>query len=154
MRYLRSQRGATVVEAVVALALAGIIVTALMSMVVSALSTSTASKNRTFATRYAEAAVESVRSIRDSQNWSDFYTNYVQGHSTTIWYLAADNSLTSTSSSAANIAPFTRTIKLTDNSPSGDAKSRVFIDIKVTWNDRGQTQTEEQTTYLTQWVTQ
>lgn len=149
---LRSERGATVVEAVVALALAGVIVTALMSMVVSALSTSTVSKNRTFATRYGEAAVESIRNVRDSLNWSDFYTNYVQGRSGTTWYLDSSGNLTSNVGSAADITPFTRKITFTDDTPSGSTpKTRVFVDVKVTWNDRGQTQTEEETTYLTQW---
>jgi type II secretory pathway pseudopilin PulG len=158
---LNSQSGATLIETVVAIALTSIILTAIMAMVITAVSTSTNSKSRTAATRYAEEGTDTVRTVRDSLNWSDFYQTYIKNQGSTIWYVTCSYSLTTTapvagvcssdSGLAVYIIPYTRQIKILDDSTSGN-KDRAIVDVTVTWNNHGKTENVELVTYLTNWV--
>lgn len=142
----KSERGATLVESVVAIALASIVLTAIVGMVVSAVATSTLSKSRTSATRYAEEAVEVARKTRDRTDWDNFYNTYVNS---TAWKV--DGTLNLTSGDGLSIAPFTRTVSFTNASSPPGARDRVQVEVKVTWLDKGQTQEVALVTFLTEW---
>lgn len=159
-KYLPSSRGATLVETLVAIALASVVLTAVVGMVVSAVSTSTLSKSRTTATRYAEEGVEVARKTRDRTDWPTFFNTYVGISS---WQV--DPSFNLTNGTGLPLPPFQRSIRLTDasNQTCGNSQGqnsgqqgnscvdRVQVVTRVTWQDKGKTQQVELVTYLTKW---
>jgi type II secretory pathway pseudopilin PulG len=147
---LRSSKGVTIIESVVALGILAIILTAIMAMVVTAINSSTLSKSRTEATNYANEGAEAARSIRDSTTWGDFWIKYVNNG---VGSLCTTCEVTSTGGLAVlgrSIVPYTRKVVFSDAS-TGGVQNRALVDVTVTWNNRGQTEKVELTTYLTNW---
>jgi type II secretory pathway pseudopilin PulG len=66
MKNLRSEKGQTLVEAIVAIAVAVIIVTSLVSLGIGTQRAANTSRNQNQNTRYGEETIEIVRSIRDA----------------------------------------------------------------------------------------
>lgn len=159
-KYLPSSRGATLVETLVAIALASVVLTAVVGMVVSAVSTSTLSKSRTTATRLAEEGVEIARKTRDRTDWQTFFNTYI---GTSTWQV--DPGFNLTNGTGLSVSPFQRSIRLTDasNQTCGSSQGqysgalvnscvdRVQVVTRVTWQDKGKTQQVELVTYLTKW---
>jgi type II secretory pathway pseudopilin PulG len=155
---LRSQKGTTLIETIVALALTATIIGAILALVVSGLNATTSGKSRTVATNLAEEALDSVRTVRDTAGWSSFYSTYALGPGTSF-YLDSAGTLhtaatplchTAASGAPEFIAPsYTRTITFTNEPTSGN--QRVLVDICVAWNDRGTPQKVELNSYLADW---
>lgn len=150
MRALKSQRGATLVETLVAIALASVVLTAVVGMVVSAVSTSTLSKSRTTATRLAEEGLEVARKTRDRTDWDSFYNNYVNSTNWKVDQVAGDIVL-NTSGSSLPTPPFTRNVTFSNASNPAGNRDRVQVSSTVTWNDKGKVQEVELVSYLTKW---
>jgi prepilin-type N-terminal cleavage/methylation domain-containing protein len=151
---LLSSRGVTLIESVVAIALAGVIITAVVAIAVSALSTSTLSKSRTTATRLAEEGQEVARATRDKSNWDDFWATYVGkpawGIDTNL-NLVATSDYTVTIPPCVNPCPFKRKVTIADASTPAGAQNRATVTISVTWVDRSLTQEVKLVSYLTKW---
>jgi Tfp pilus assembly protein PilV len=145
----RSESGATIVEAIVAIGIAGVIITAIMAMVVTAINTSDLSKSRTTATNYANEGAEIARSVRDSMTWGSFFANYVSPG--TVCSTCQVTSAGGLAISGVSISPYTRTVLLSDGSPVGSPQSRVTVDVTVTWSNHGKTEKVELVSYLTDW---
>ncbi|OGH14056.1 MAG: hypothetical protein A2687_02215 [Candidatus Levybacteria bacterium RIFCSPHIGHO2_01_FULL_38_26] len=65
MRKLKYQRGQSLVEVLLALAVAVLVITAITSVVIVALNNTTFSKNQNLANAYAQEGIEFVRALRD-----------------------------------------------------------------------------------------
>lgn len=143
---LRSSRATTLIETLVALALASVVLTAIIGMVVAAVATANTAKSRTTATRYAEEGIEVTRRARDETLWRTFYSTYV-GNNT--WHV--DPSYNLTTGGGLDLSPFSRSINITDASTPNGAKNRVQVVSVVTWIDKGKTQKVQLDTYLTDW---
>ncbi len=143
---MRSRHGTTLIETLIALALASVVLTAVVSMVITAVSTAATAKSRTTATRYAEEGIEVTRRARDENLWANFYKSYVGG---TTWHVDPNYNLTT--GSGLDLSPFQRGINITDSSVPNGAKNRVQVVVKVSWSDKGKTQTVQLDTYLSEW---
>lgn len=71
MKMYFGQKGETLIEALVALGLISVVVTAVASTIITSLSNVQYNENQTLATKYAQQGLESVRQIRN-QNYSAF----------------------------------------------------------------------------------
>lgn len=146
---LKSNKGVTIIESIVAIGILAIILTALIAMVVTAVNTSTLSKSRTEATNYANEGAETARSIRDNTTWADFWSKYV-GSGATICSNCEVTAAGDLATAGKVITPYTRKVVFTDAS-AGGAQDKVQVDITVTWNNRGKTEKVELQSYLTDW---
>jgi len=152
---IRSQKGATIIEVIIALALASIILGSIVALAANSLASSTESKLRTQSTHYTEEGIEIVRALRDSQGFNTFYSSYANGNT---YYIQSDSnqgySLTTTSGNdyltSINLnPPFSRTVVITD---PGSAGNRVLVEVKVSWISRGHSDSVIEDTYLSQWA--
>ena len=150
MKIIKSQSGATLVETLVAIALASVVLTAVVGMVVSAVATSTLSKSRTTATRLSEEGIEVARKTRDRTDWDSFYNTYVNSN---IWKVdqVAGDIILNTSGSSLPTLPFTRTVEFSNASNPVGSRDRVQVISKVTWNDKGKLQEVKLVSFLTKW---
>lgn len=69
---MKNQSGQTLVEMVVAIGVLVIVVVALLSVTTVSIRNASFSRDQALATKYAQEAVETVRSYRDQNSWSDF----------------------------------------------------------------------------------
>ena len=68
MKFLQKkdiQKGETLIEALAALALVAIVISAITTLITTSLSNATYNENQTLATKYAQQGIESVRQIRN-----------------------------------------------------------------------------------------
>ncbi len=70
---MRNQKGQSLFEVVMALAIATIIIVAMVALAASAIRNTNYSKNKTLATRYSQEATEWLRGERDA-NFDTFFT--------------------------------------------------------------------------------
>lgn len=73
------KQGLTIVETLIAFAFLAVVSIAMISISISALSVTTSARLQTVASRYAESAIEGVRSYRDNVDWSFFYALTTNG---------------------------------------------------------------------------
>lgn len=144
---LRSPKGLTLVETVVAIALASVVISAIVGMVVLGVATSTTAKARTTATRFAEEGMEAARAARDKTDWSNFWNTYVNS---TVWHI--DNTGNLTSGAGLAIAPYTREVHISNSSNPLGNNDKAQVDVKVTWVDKGKTEIVELVSFLTKWA--
>lgn len=71
----RSEKGATLIEAILALALVTVIITAVVVAVVSSVSNSQSSTDRSFALDYAEEGIDLLRDLK-GEDFNGFTTTY------------------------------------------------------------------------------
>ncbi|MEX2007564.1 MAG: hypothetical protein WD992_02210 [Candidatus Levyibacteriota bacterium] len=125
-----NQRGQTLIEALIGLAVAIVIISAIVIAVISSLSNAQFTKNQNQANHYAQEGMEIVRQIRNS-SWIAF-TSF----SSTFYCLDA-NSKTLTTRGASgcgqNVGIYVREIDVEHDSPFCVGTSRVAA--KVSWSD-------------------
>lgn len=133
--------GQSLVEVVASLALAIVIVGALVNMVVSSLRSSQFAKNTAQATKYAQEAVEWIRSERDrATSWDEF----VNSRSDKVWCLP---SVVSWPSSVGNCGStnlfkisdtiFNREAEIESIDNNGDGRADlVLVTVTVKWLDQ------------------
>ncbi len=81
-------KGQTLIEVMLALAIAVVILSAITVAVISALGNAQFSKDQNIATQYAQQAMESMRRIRDNSSWSTFQSSYSQ---TSVYCMGASD---------------------------------------------------------------
>jgi len=69
---MRDQAGQTLVEMVVAIAVLIVVILALLSITTTSIRNASFSRDQVLATKYAQEAMEKVRSWRDQNSWNDF----------------------------------------------------------------------------------
>ena len=137
------QRGQTLIEAVGALAVISLVISAIAIAVTTSLNNAQFNKNQSLATKYAQQGIEIVRQIRNS--------NYISFASTNGTYcLGKGQTSLGTSQSNCNIAnvdTFIRSVQIEQNPGCGANVARVtvtvsFIDGKCQSNTYCHKQTE------------
>lgn len=121
-------KGQSLIEAIAAIALVILVVTALVGLAVGALQTASVSRNRSHAVAYAQEGMEKVRASRDQNDWATF---------------------TSGCQSPPGLPslppPFDRLVTCTG---SGNTRR---ITVRVSWTDALGNQSVDLDTYLTNW---
>lgn len=129
MRFL-NEKGQSLVEALVALAAAAVIVSAIAIAVITSVNNSDFSRNQNTATQYAQEGIEILRNLSQT-NWANFST-----FSGT--YCLAQDSTTLTIPSGAsctqNVATnYVRQVVITQGSGSCSGNTKVAV--TVSWSD-------------------
>lgn len=123
-----NMKGQTLIEVLVALATAGIVITAITVVVSASLNNAQFTKNQNAATNYAQQGMELVRQLRDS----DIVT--FRTYSGT--YCLAKNQTTlgipQSTCSSANVDIFTRSVVITQG---GCAANNAQVSVSVAWTD-------------------
>lgn len=123
------RKGQSLVEAIAAVAMMVLVVTALVGLAVGALRTATVSRNRSRAVSYAQEGIERVRALRDQNpgNWVAFASDC------------------ESPGLASLPSPFDRTIDCSES--AGVMK----VEVSVSWTDALGDQSVDLDTYLTNW---
>jgi hypothetical protein len=114
---MQFQKGQTLIETLSALAIIGIVITAIGVVVTAALSNTTFDQNQTLATKYAQQGSEIVQQIRDD-DYSAFQAYSTSG---TQYYCLGKGkttlgSVTTSCTAAADMVDnFTRTVQIQQN---------------------------------------
>lgn len=84
MRFIRSSKGSVLLEAVVALGVIVVVMTAMAVIITSALANATFIKNQNRANKYAQEGIDIVRMVRDSdyRYFDDHYVTILQPDTT------------------------------------------------------------------------
>lgn len=69
---MKKKSGQSLLEVVMAMAIAVVVISGLVSAVTLAVRNSTFAKNQTLATKYAQEGLEKVRAYRDQNDWMTF----------------------------------------------------------------------------------
>lgn len=140
------------VEVIVASGIVTLVLSGLVSAITYGLTSVQYSRNKALATKYAQEAVEWVRSKRDaSSNWAAFYA---LGTTPTTYCM---QTLSWSVSSPCNpiddvYDKFVRTVTLTGNGNTPpNANDRVLVEVVVTWNEGRRTSNVNLETYLSSW---
>jgi Tfp pilus assembly protein PilV len=135
----KMKKGQSLVEAIVALAIALIVITGLVVLAVGAVRTATLSKNRSLAVQYAQEGIEALRSIRD-RDFSELPAS--GGPHRLVWTGSEWTAIAGTET----ITIFKRSF--TASEPSG---GKLRFDLTVSWVDSGGTHDVDLITYLADW---
>lgn len=125
-----NQRGQTLIEAVIALGIASIIISALAVVVITSISNSTFSKNQNLATHYAQQGIDILRG-QSSSDWVSF-----QAKAGVFCLNGGTTDLGSpvTGCTTPNVDNFfVRKVTITQASASCQGSAKVAVD--VSWND-------------------
>ena len=124
------EKGQTLVEALIALGVAIVIISATVISVISSLSSTQFTKNQNQANHFAQEGMEIVRGIRNS-SWVSFL------NLSSTYYCLSTSSATLTPRGAGgctqNIGIFVREVVIEHSSPSCIGTSRVTVN--VSWSD-------------------
>lgn len=146
-----NQKGAVLIEAILALGIISVVVMSLVTALVSSLSSSNFSKNQTLATGYAQEGIEIMRDIRDQDfsKLSSYSGAYCLGVDDSI----PQDTASPTGKCINNIDTFSRSIYVNNSgkddrpgaSPGSKCKNPpddpagsvtpVFVASTVSWND-------------------
>ncbi len=128
---MKNQKGQTLVESLIALAVAVVIVSAIVVSVISSLSNAQYTKNQNLANQYASQGMEVVRGIRNT-SWdtiSSYNGDYCLPENQTT--LIAKGTGCSPKQNVAGV--FLREVNIDHNSPSCD--QTLGITVNVSWSD-------------------
>jgi len=126
--------GQSLVEMIVAIAVMMVVVVSLISVATTSLRNASFSRDQALATKYAQDAIENVRSQRNQNPWDSFATECININCGTIL------------SGISYPSPFTLTCGC--NCPDPDMCE---VTVNVSWADTKGTHKSELTTRLTNW---
>ncbi|MBL7158914.1 type II secretion system protein [Candidatus Microgenomates bacterium] len=127
-------KGQTLVEMVVTLAVAVMVISSLVVGVTVSIKNTRFAKNQSLATKYAQEAMEQVRLDRDQDGWIAFWTKV-----SSIETPGIPNTI------------FSKQIEYIDESDPDGANNRAKIIVTVSWTEGGREHRSKLTTYLTKW---
>jgi type II secretory pathway pseudopilin PulG len=143
----KRQEGQSLLEVLTALGVAVIIIVALSILAVSSLRNAQHARAQAEATKYVNGGLEQVRTVRDRQGWSMFFSYAVPkcySVQTSDWTLQEDSSC-----SGVPVSGHIRTILLEDQTtPEGEGRK---VTVTVSWTDSFGPNTSSATTILTKW---
>jgi len=149
----KTEKGQSLFEVVLALAIATLIVVALVALASSAIRNSTFSKNKSLATRYSQEATEWLRGERDA-DWDIFYARTVNPLycvKSLSWTEASIGSCTSGQEITGTV--YKREIGFTRSTVDvgGVPKNVVEAEINVYWQDAQGIHEVKSVTNFTDW---
>ncbi len=147
------RKGVSLLEVILTLAVSAMILTSIVSLTSKSVSTSTLSRNKAQANRYAGEAVEFVRTQKEFNGWSIFFNAIKDSSdgSTTgpeIWCLTTLAFNINHECTASDVIPntmFKRTLTVTGDSNVLD------INVKVEWTDEKGTHETFSSTVISNW---
>lgn len=142
-------RGQSIVEVIIALAVMVLVLVALVRATIVAVRNANFAKNQAQATQYSEELLEWLRSERDT-DWDNFVSYAGSGSATSYCF----QSLSWPSSGSCSPGQEIAGIFLRQGSLNETAADRVEIVIAVTWQDSSGTHQSTLTSYLTNWRNQ
>lgn len=147
---LVNEKGQSLFEVVVAIAVSAIIIVALVALAANSIRNATFARNKTIAARYSEEATEWLRGQRDS-NTEVFFDNTATS-STWCFPNLADWPVGPSASCDTKISGtiFTRTIEFVSELIGG-TKTLITADVIVTWDDAQGTHEVRSATNFTDW---
>lgn len=129
MKRTRYVRGETLIEALGAMAIIVVVITAVASSVITSLSNAKSNENATTATKFAQQGIEQIRQIRN-RNYADF-ADY-EGK-----YCLGENQTTLGNSQSTcptpNIGSFIRMVEI--NQTQGCSKDTAHVKVTVSYTD-------------------
>jgi Tfp pilus assembly protein PilV len=133
---MKSEKGQSLFEVVVAIAISALIVVTLVSVTSNSIQNSSFSKNKSLAATYADQASEWIRSQRDT-NIDILVTKATNGGTFCLpdlssWPASASDVASCT---AISNTPFTRSVSLGVYSDLSSGKNVISSDVLVTWQD-------------------
>ncbi len=135
---MKKQSGQTLLEALIALATAVVIISAMTVIVLSSLGNAQFSKNQNQATQYAQQGIEFLKNLSQS-NWSTF-----SAYNLTNYCMPSDNSLPPKTgqdcgSPPNNVGIFSREVAIRQSSDSLNTCSppanSALVTVSVGWSD-------------------
>jgi Tfp pilus assembly protein PilV len=132
---MKSERGQSLFEVVVAIAISALIVVTLVSVTSNSIQNSSFSKNKSLAATYADQASEWIRGQRDT-NIDILVTKATNGGTYCLPDLSwpASASVVSSCTAISN-TPFTRSVVLGVSRDPSSGKNVITSDVLVTWQD-------------------
>lgn len=151
-----THRGQSLLEIVVATAVAILLITGLLVATSVSLRTSQNGQQRSKALKYAQEGIELTRSLRDSLDWASFtaYDPNAGSASTTWCLVAAGNWKQGACDPVVDAIDgvYTRAVTFEWNDRDSDPnKYRMEVTVTVSWDQAGQTKSVTLATYFTQW---
>ena len=143
--------GQTLLEAVVAISLVTLILSAIVSAINFSLSNTQYARNKALATKYAQEVVEWLRQQRESLGWSDFYNQATDTQRVYCLNSLASWPVSGSCAGGSVISGTSMTRQATLDGNAGN-RDRVSINILITWPQGSRTASVELDTYLTQWL--
>jgi Tfp pilus assembly protein PilV len=141
---MNREKGASLLEVIIAIGLVSVILISLVSLSTKSLSNSTASREKNQATRYTNETIEWVRQERD-RSWSEF-ENRVDSSNT--WCMPSNSWSISGPCSSQVISGTSFARELHFNKPQADI---VEVTVVTTWMESGNRSESRQATILTKW---
>lgn len=150
MKPIHTNRGQTLVEAIVVIGLVVLLVTGLIAGTTMSLHTTGSARTRSQAVKYSQEGIELIRTIRD-ENWNTFFTKFAGGY---CFGSAANNDPVAALIPQVGTCPVN--IITTDNSFTRSVQfvseaDRMKITVSVQYMEGADTKSIDLTTYLTQW---
>jgi len=146
-KHVHTQTGQTLLELVIAIGVAGLIITGLVVAALSSLRYSQESRMRSSAVKYAQESLELARATRDTSGWDTFFA--YTGSETKTWCLDAAKTWTEDDGTGCGAieagSQFRRSVTFTWNDPVVEVVST------VTWHSGSTDLSTSLTTYLTEW---
>lgn len=121
--FRRFQKGQSVIEAVISVAVVSLIIVALVSAVTVSVRNSTFAKNKTLTTKYVNEGMEAVRSIRE-RDWQEL-TSGTHGLKNTAGVWTFNTTISDTPATG-----FVRQIEVT---PIGSDDDKFEVKVTVSW---------------------
>lgn len=127
-------QGQSLMEVIIALAVTAIILTGIVSLTSKSVSTSTYSKNKSQANRYAGEAMEYVRTQKEHLGWSNFKT-IITSPDPDIWCMKALEFTSSGVCPSDDTGKISGTIFQRTLEVKNVSNKTMEIEIKVIWSD-------------------
>lgn len=143
-------KGQSLFEVVLALALSTLIIVALVSLVSNSIKNSTYSRNKTYATHYTQEASEWLRGQRDG-DWDVFSTNYL--FCPTPPHVQCFDTLAWGNCGACSDTEFIGDLFKREISFSDIEADSVTVEVKTYWTDSQGIHEVRSNTILTDWRT-
>jgi len=146
---MKKNAGQALVEAVVVVGIVVVISVGLLAGATASLQANRFGKAKTLSVRYAQEAMEVVRSMRNT-NWASFALFATNGVTPTTWCMDSAGQLQSyVAATGCTTFPvgtmYTRQVTFTWNDPN------MLVDVLVAWSDGSKNYSTSISTVFTQW---
>jgi len=153
---MKVQKGQTLFEMVIALAVVVLVITGIVKAVTTAIKNSTFARNKSEATRYSQEALEWVKTERDKRSWSDFTSKVLSSKAcipSLSWPTQPSPCDAGLDSNKIQNTIFFRnvTIQDTNNASCDSGDTACNVTMEVFWLDADTTHTSQLQTRVTNW---
>ncbi len=142
-------RGMSLLEVIMALAVLAIVLTAIVSLTSKSITTSTLSKNKTLANRYASEAIEYFRKEKEFIGWSNFKNAITTGGGK--WCMVDLTLSINSECDPANSSHFISSTIFQRTAYASVTGKSVDIGIKVKWTDEKGTHESYTVSAISDW---